>query len=258
MKFYLFSLLFSFAVIFANAQQTMIGLKISFGGTLTSVKDKDLTPSGAYTTGFATNPGDGETKLVKSGASVGFAFTFDLPVHKKIYFATGLNFYSKAFTISNRDGGYYGFSSFGTTYLQIPLTAKVYIKEINDKLALYAKFGPTFDIKLKEKLKSGDGSHYWNLANNDYRADPYRGRNGDNTPKALFHPVNIGLLFGFGGEYKLTENIVITAGINYNPSFVNMINPSLKLNDQRKTRVGELLKIRTSVIVLEAGAALLF
>lgn len=258
MKFYLVAFFLMFSVMFATAQQKMVGLKISFGGTLTGVKDKDPSPSSVDALGYATSAGDGLTSLDKNGATVGLAFTLDLPINEKIYFATGLNFYSKTFIIRNTDGAYTGTSSFGLTYLQIPITAKIYVKEINDKLKLYGKFGPTLDIKIKEKLKGGDGAHFWNMAKNNYTIDPYRGRNGDNESKALFNAINFGLLFGFGGEYKLTENVIATAAINYNPSFINTINPGLKLNDRNKTRVGENLKIRTSVLVLEVGVAILF
>jgi hypothetical protein len=243
----------------SSDQPILVGLKLSFGGTLTGVKDKDPSPSGGLTNGYLTNPADGYTQLEKSGGSVGIAFTVDLPVTEKFYFATGLNIYSKAFTIRNTDGAYSGVSSFGLTYLQIPLTVKRYFMQINDQLRLYGKLGPTIDFKIKEKLKGDyDGSHYWNLAKNLYNNDPTRGRNGDNKSMALFNPLNFGLLLSVGGEYKLTDQIILTAAINYNPSFANTINPSLKLNDINKTPVGDGVKIRTSVVTVEIGVAVPF
>src|SRR5690606_17326221 len=128
-------------------QDKLLGLKISAGSTLTRVKDHDHNPSGGLDhDGYLRNPADGSTYLINNHNVLSVGANLDLAIFEKLYFSTGLWFSNKGFTIENRDGGYRGASSFTVTYLQLPLAAKLYFRDVAEKLDLYLKMGVTLDL----------------------------------------------------------------------------------------------------------------
>lgn len=241
----------------ANAQETLVGAKLSVGGGITRVNDSDNSPSGGLDHGFLRNPSDGATTLEKNEPSVGFTIFADFPVNDKISFSTGLGVLSKSFTLRNTDGGYSGVSTYQLAYMQIPLTIKGYVYE-KDNINLFVKAGLALDLKVSEKLKenTGDGAHFWNLAKNQTWVDPTRGKNGDNKEMALFNPINTGLLLSFGGEYKLSDKLIFMAAITYSGGYLNMINPNLKHNDIHKTKVADGLKLTSDALLVDLGVAI--
>lgn len=259
MKTVLVSALFFFLSNVSFGQSTLLGFKLSVGNTLTRVRDLDHAPSdGLDSYGYLRNPADGFTTKVNNRRALSLGVNLDLPASETFYLSTGLWFTSKSIHISNQDGGYYGQSIYNITYLQIPLAAKFYIKDVAPDLDLFFKAGITLDVKVRENLQGGDGAHFWNLAKmrtDPNHGDPSRGKNGDYEVKALFSPFNLGILGSFGAEYSLGDFILFGA-LSYNAGLLNTINPSLKHDDFNKTRVGSNLKIATSIFSLDMGIIL--
>lgn len=258
MKTILASLVFFLITGLSYGQSTLIGFKLSVGSTITRLKDLDHAPSGGRdAAGYLRNPADGSTFKAKDKLAVSAGANLDLPFSDQLYLSTGLWFTSKAIEIGNRDGGYLGYSTYKITYLQIPLAAKVYKKEIAPNLDLYGKLGLTFDLRLKEEVENDyDGAHFWNLAKMRYDRDQVRGINGDYEVKPLFNPLNIGVLASVGGEFKITDKVLLFVGLTFNGGLFNTINPSLKHDDWAKTPVADGLKIRTHVFCADFGVIL--
>jgi hypothetical protein len=231
-----------------NAQsQVLIGFKISPNVNLDPVKDKDPTPSGV------NYVSDGYTQREANLGGIGAGVNFDMPLSGPWYFGTGLWFTTKNFNIRNTDAFYSGVSKYKTLYAQIPFLAKYRTKEIFNKFNLVFSGGGILDLKIAEGIDGADGAHYWNLAKQRSYIDPARGHNGDNRSKALFTPVNIGLYISAGAEYQLLDKISVFAGFSVNPSFLNMINPSLKFDDAAKTPVRQDVRFSSTIISFDMG-----
>lgn len=239
------------------SQSKLVGFQLSPGVTITRVIDHDGNSSGGLDhNGFLRNPADGYTSKVSNEKAVTAGFNYEVSATDKVFLSTGLWFTSKQLLIRNVDGGYHGISRYDVTYLQIPLALKLYLADLNPSFRLYLKAGLSFDIKVKENLKGPDGAHFWNLAKNMYWNDNTRGRNGDNKPKALFSPVNIGLLGAFGMEYALSDDWILFTSLSYNAGLFDMINPSLRHNDINRTKVTDHLTIKTHVFTVDVGILL--
>lgn len=238
-------------------QSNLLGFKLSVGSTITRVKDHDVSASGGLDgEGFLRNPADGLTTAESSQMAVSLGANIDLPFNDKVYLSSGLWITNKAFTISNRDGGYYGVSAYSVSYLQLPFAAKIYIKDITTNLDLFFKLGLTVDLKVQEELEGGDGAHFWNLAKMRTDLDRTRGKNADRKVMALFNPLNVGILTSVGAEYRLTDKLYLFTALTYNPGLFNMINPALKHDDRNRTKVADGLKITTGVFVADFGVVL--
>lgn len=235
-------------------QDMLLGIKLSAGTTINHVKDLDTRPSGGLDEeGYLRNPADGNTYLVGNHNVLSVGANLDLAIYERLYFSTGLWFTNKGFNIENRDGNYWGQSSFTVTYLQLPLAGKFYFRDVTKGLDLYMKLGFTLDLKAKEALNGSDGSHYWNLAKNYTHYDPTRGKNADHQSMALFNRGSVGVLGSFGAELKPMEELYVFLSISYNAGLINMINPSLRHDDRNATRVADGLKITSDILSADVG-----
>jgi hypothetical protein len=257
MKFFIGAFLYLLGIVSVHSQSKLVGFQISPGVTFTHIIDLDRSPSkGLDANGFLRDPSDGNTVNESNGLAVTAGFNYEVAMNDKIFASTGLWFTSKNLSIRNTDGGYTGVSNYEVTYMQIPAAFKFYITEFDPAFKVYVKAGVSLDLKIKETLKGGDGAHYWNFAKNMTWKDQTRGRNGDDKPKALFSPLNIGILGAAGVEYKVNNDWIVFGSLTYNAGLFNMINPSLKYNDVNKTKVTDNLSIRTQIFTVDVGVAL--
>jgi len=204
-----------------------------------NIRDNDTRPSGTY------YPADGNTYKVNNLPSVSLGMNAIFKINDHFSWSAGLALTTRNMLVANQDGGYYGQSQYNVTYLQVPVLLRYTSNEIAKNLRIHVGLGPSSDLKIGEALVGGDGAHYWNLANNNYVQDPTRGRNGSNSPVALFNIINWGMYFTGGVDYALTEKFTLYTGLKINPSFINMINPNLTF-DTNKTN-GQVIKVSSGV-----------
>jgi hypothetical protein len=255
MKKHFLNLLFLGALhLSMQAQDLVINGQLSLGSSLVGVTDNATAPSGGLdNNGYLRNPSDGETGKHKDGIAVSLGINADYYLKNGFGIFTGLHIAGKDFSIYNRDGGYWGKSTYSMAYLQIPIGITYLSPELVPQLKLYGRLGINLDMKIKEELKGGDGAHYWNLANNLTNNDPMRGRNADNEAKALFSPLQSGVLFSVGAEYGMSDKFRPFLGLTVNQGISNILNPSLKHNDVNQTPVIENLRITLSTVTLDLG-----
>ncbi len=96
------------------------------------------------------------------GSAVRFSFgpvaDFSLNNNENYHFSTGFWLTSKRAGISYSDGNDRVTQAYSLQYIQLPATLKFYTNEIGLDKRIFFQFGPTFDIKISEKLKEGDKS----------------------------------------------------------------------------------------------------
>lgn len=111
------------------------------------------------------NRADADTDAVSvdnDGTGLRFTFgpiaDFSLGDNENYYFSTGFWLTSKRAGISYTDGATRITQSYNLQYIQLPATLKFYTNEVGLDKRIFFQFGPTFDIKVSEKLKDGDRS----------------------------------------------------------------------------------------------------
>jgi hypothetical protein len=226
-----------------------VGLKFAPAVNIATVKDKDGTPSSIR------YQADGFTQKQEnaSGGIIGITLEYGLSDHLGLH--TGLWFAMKNYHISNQDGNYYGTSRYNTTYLQIPLVFKYTSNEVIDKLKIYVALGPVIELKMSEKLKGGDGAHYWNMSRNYTWLDGTRGRNADGKEVKLFNPLDISIYFAGGATYEVIDNLDLYLGLVMNKGLLNQVNPKLRFDDAAQTKVNTDISIRSFLVGVEFGLA---
>ncbi|MCU0428653.1 MAG: PorT family protein [Cytophagaceae bacterium] len=236
------------------AQPLSVDVQLSAGSTLMQVNDEATSNSnGLDSRGYLRDPSDGETGKQKDGMALSAGVYVQYELKKGIGIFSGLHILGADFSLFNRDGNYRGTSTYALSYLQIPIGVSYLSPEITRHLKLYGRLGASFDLKLQEKLKGGDGAHYWNLATNNSNADPTRGRNGNGESVDLFAPVNAGILFSVGAEYKLADQLRPFLGFSINQGVSNLFNSQLLHNDVNKTPVTENLSLRLATFGIDLG-----
>ena len=96
------------------------------------------------------------------GSATRFSFgpiaDFSLNNNENYHFSTGFWLTSKRAGITYNDGNDRVTQAYALQYIQLPATLKFYTNEIGLDKRIFFQFGPTFDIKISEKLKEGDKS----------------------------------------------------------------------------------------------------
>lgn len=215
MKKFLISILISLlAASFAFAQETKFGFRLAPSLALNSVKGDDIEKNGAG---------------IRFGAGI-FA---DFPLKENVYFSTGLNFTLKRIGLKNKEGEK---SVYDLQYIQLPLTLKFYTNEVTSKMKIYFNVGGTIDTKIAENAKKDDtGSKAY----------------AKTQDKPLFFFLDAGMLLGAGIEYQAGSSTALFAGLSYNRSLLNNINPSLK--DLNGEKVANNIRLSASLINLDLG-----
>ena len=178
--------------------------------------------------------GMGQDNKIKIGLEVGPSITFvrgDLPRHtnKTLCFSGGLSFeYSlqKMFSIrtnilyerkaamqditfTDLYGNIIGEDTYGYNYdyLTIPILAKYSFGAINK---FFINTGPYFSYLMKGSFNYGDVLV-----------------NGTSLPDEVvtnrFHRLDVGLIFGFGGEFRIHHKLLLTIEPRYNLGMTNFL-----------------------------------
>ncbi len=130
---------------------------------------------------------------------------------------------------------------YGLQYIQLPVGLKLFSDELFENGKGFVNFGVQPEVLVGSKRKSGD------YTDNNNRPASYITK---------FSPLDFGMFIGVGVEYKIGNNPIF-AGINYQRSFINVVNKedsgslpnflSIKQN---------LISIKQNLISFEVGVKL--
>ncbi len=138
------------------------------------------------------------------GSAIRFSFgpiaDFSLDNNENYHFSTGFWLTSKRAGISYNDGSERITQAYSLQYIQLPATLKFYTNEVGLDKRVFFQFGPTFDIKISEKLKDGDKSV---KVIDDFRF------------------FDMSLYMGAGLEYQIGNTTRVFGGISYSRGLIN-------------------------------------
>lgn len=123
---------------------------------------------------------------------------------------------------------------YGLQYIQLPVGLKLFTDELFTNGKGFVNFGVQPEVLVGSKRKSGN-----------YVDD--QGRSASYITK--FSPLDFGMFVGVGVEYKIGNNPIF-AGINYQRSFINVVN-----KEDSGTAPG-FLSIKQNLISFEVGVKL--
>ncbi|MBE0640493.1 MAG: PorT family protein [Bacteroidales bacterium] len=164
--------------------------------------------------------------------NLNYGFSTEFMLAQNYTFATGIDFitmggwleYPDALIINEGDPvAVEGtmFRKYKTQYLQLPLTIRMRTNEMG-YLTFYGQFGFTADFLLK--AKADDEFDFQGSA----QADKVIRDDVDIQDEISFF--RAGMLIGLGAEYSLGGSTVLTAGINFNNGFTDVLRGSNALN----------------------------
>mgnify|MGYP003576620141 CR=1 FL=1 len=187
-----------------NAQSEFYGRKVRFGFKIDPVFSNSLRPA------------ENDIERTGSGFGVNYGLMTDVMFKDgRGAFATGLEVAhaSSELTYNTPDRGLYRGDAAGADqnyklklqYLQIPLSVKLRTNEMNN-FRFWGQFGTYMGALLRSRLEYSYGS-----------------ASGDNvnTMKNT-NKVNMGLLIGAGGEYKLAEKTDLFFGLGLENGFTDI------------------------------------
>jgi len=118
-------------------------------------------------------------------------------------------------------------------YISIPLLLKLKTNKINDKIAVYGKFGTlqSFRYRAKADFKNGiDEETGVNIAKKTNSID-----NPSTVKSKLF---NFSVQVGAGIEYYVSERTSIVTGIFYNHGFISVLKEDLTRSESTMSNLG--------------------
>ena len=183
--------------------------------------------------GFAFNRTDSKTagQKFESGpatARIIIGAIADIQFAEKYAFSTGLLYTSKQCNFTQTGpitsntgvaGTNSGSETWGTQYLQIPLTMKLFTSEIFPNAKVYIQAGPQIEIMVGKKNKTSTFSGTRTIVN----TPPTPNATIDEpTLVKNFNVVDISVTASSGIEYTIGENILF-GGINFQTGFLNNV-----------------------------------
>lgn len=123
---------------------------------------------------------------------------------------------------------------YGLQYIQLPVGLKLFTDELFPSGKGFVNFGVQPEVLVGSKRKSGN-----------YVDD--QGRSASYITK--FSPLDFGMFIGIGVEYKIGNNPIF-AGINYQRSFINVV------NKEDAGAGNSFLSIKQNLISFEVGVKL--
>jgi len=128
--------------------------------------------------------------------------TADYMFAQNYQFSTGLGYISKKmrFDVNKPSGNLKG--NYIAQYVQLPVTLKLNTNEVDLDKRLYFQIGGIFDIKIYDENK------------------------GDDDVIDKIRPLDVGLIFGAGGEMYLGTSTLLSVGLTYQRGLVNVIKRS--------------------------------
>ncbi|MCH5597575.1 porin family protein [Niabella ginsengisoli] len=203
-KIIMFSLLSISMYSGLNAQSEIYGRKVRFGFKIDPVFANSLTPA------------ENDIERTGSGFGVNYGLMADIMfADGRGAFATGLEVAhgSSELMYNTSDRGLYRADAAGDDqnyklklqYLQIPVSVKLRTNEMNN-FRFWGQFGTYMGALLRSRLEYSHGS-----------------ASGDNVNVMKnTNKVNMGLLIGAGGEYKLAEKTDLFFGLGLENGFTDI------------------------------------
>lgn len=229
-KITLTSALFFLALLGFAQSGIKVGIKVAPALSFARVIDKD---------------DDDGVNFSSNGSSFGLAFGpyFDFPVLKEnVYFTTGLWFSIKSAKVTTNvpstllsPGGYLGSSKYNLQYLTVPVFFKFYTNEVAQDVKIYFQMGGTVDFKISENTAGTDGARLKSEAQDEN--------------KSLFLFVDGNLLLGTGVQFKVGSTTLL-AGVSYCRGLVNIVNPTLSVNDKKAYQY---VAVKNNLVSLDLG-----
>lgn len=142
--------------------------------------------------------------------SLGPVIDFMISNNESYYMSTGLWFTTKrvGIQVDNTDG--ISEQTYNLQYLSLPFTLKLKTQEIALDKRIYIQFGPTFDIAVSDKRKSGESSQ----------------------PSIVdFSFGDVELLMGAGLEWHLGNSTRFSTGFSYSRGLANVAKRSIDISD---------------------------
>lgn len=173
------------------------------------------------------NVDGGNADASNDGSGVRLSFgpvaDFSIDPDEKYYFTTGLWFTSKRAGISYMDVNSGRLNQvYNLQYLQIPAGIKMYTNEVGLDKKIYFQFGPTLDLKINEKQKSGDAS---------------------NQVISKFKVIDMDVFVGAGLDYRISESNRLFGGLTYYRGLINAAGKSKNDN----------LSLKNDMVAIELG-----
>lgn len=154
---------------------------------------------------ISTNRIDGGN-MTKDGSGLrvvlGPVFDFVINQNENYLFSTGLWYANKRAAVILEEDNFRQAESHNVQYIIIPATIKLKTQEIALDKRIYIQFGPTFEIAVHNKLKSGDE---------------------DQRIIEDFGIGDVGLLMGAGLEWHLGNSTRISTGLTYTRGLIDTL-----------------------------------
>lgn len=245
MKRIIAALLFLAGVTQLQAQNYRIGFRFAPDLSFTLVHQYKYAYPGVKQKGVGVR--------MSLGPTVDYFFTKNIAASSGLWYTVrSVNLYMGSLYNRPNDPNskYYSKSRYNVTYLQIPVTGKIYTNIMIKKMAkLYFQGGGTIDIKLAEKAKDtglsyGSNNYLYNTAN----IPSY------NNDGKVFRTFNLGYYLGVGAEKSLGKNKAVFASVSFSKGLIQMLR---HLNDRDDNGVlndiSKTLHVQTSQLSFEIG-----
>ncbi len=196
-----------------------MGLPIGFNSVKSTENGIDASPNGASLR-FTIGPIADVVWTERYAFTMGVLFTTK-QANYKVNFVT-----TPSLSLSEE--------KYGLQYIQLPVGLKLFSDELFENGKGFVNFGVQPEVLVGSKRKSG------NYIDNNNRPASYITK---------FSPLDFGMFIGVGVEYKIGNNPIF-AGINYQRSFINVVNK--EDSDSRPS----FLSIKQNLISFEVGVKL--
>lgn len=179
-------------IIFCSTEQVISQVQIGF----------KVSPS------ISTNRVDESTSGIDASSNgsglrftLGPVFDFMINQNENYFFSTGLWFSSRRVGVLLNADNQQQDAVYTLQYVVIPITMKLKSQEIGIDKRIYIQFGPTLDIAVSNKQKSGS-----------------------ETPAIVedFTFMDVGLIMGAGVEWYMGNSTRLSTGITYTRGLVNI------------------------------------
>lgn len=196
-----------------------MGLPIGFNSVKSTENGIDASPNGASLR-FTIGPIADVVWTERYAFTMGVLFTTK-QANYKVNFVT-----TPSLSLSEE--------KYGLQYIQLPVGLKLFSDELFENGKGFVNFGVQPEVLVGSKRKSGD------YTDNNNRPASYITK---------FSPLDFGMFIGVGVEYKIGNNPIF-AGINYQRSFINVVN-----KEDSGSRPS-FLSIKQNLISFEVGVKL--
>jgi hypothetical protein len=237
-------------------------LTFSAGNTYAQFKNFKVGFKGAFA--YAFNRTDSKTQTLKFDSDgqtpkMIVGIITDIQFANNYAFSTGILFATKQCSFSQKGGitsttgvlpSVSGAESWGLQYLQIPMTVKMFTRDIFYNCKVYVQAGPQLEFLINKSVKSSTFASQKTIANpppipNEYIVEP--------ELMSSFNAIDLSLTASGGLEYSIGDSILF-GGINFQTGSFNTIN---KTNTVYKSLGGNIdFSSKNMLVSIEIGIKL--